>query len=71
MGFPETDHYEKDLPLQLHERYASCLHVRLMYSPCTPLLYSKTWVYKAILFFPYFCSKTLYIACGYSLEPPH
>ena len=31
----------------------------------TPLLYSKTWVYRGILF-SYFCSK---IDCGYSLEP--
>ena len=33
----------------------------------TPLLYSKTGVYRGINYFSYFCSN---IDCGYSLEPP-
>ena len=35
--------------------------------PWTPLLYSKTGVYRGIHNFSYFCSKT---DCGYSLELP-
>ena len=35
----------------------------------TPLLYSKTGVYRGIHYFSYFCSKN--IDCVYSLELPH
>ena len=35
--------------------------------PHTPLLYSKTGVYRGYLFFLFFVPK---IDCGYSLEPP-
>ena len=35
--------------------YASCKHVRAMNTPYTPLLHSKTVVYRGI---HYFCAKT-------------
>ena len=37
---------------------SSGIHVRVMYTPYTPLLYSKTGVCTGIPIFSYFCSKT-------------
>ena len=42
--------------------------VRVTNTPYTPLLYSKTGVYRSIHFFLFLLQN---IDCGYSLEPPH
>ena len=42
--------------------------VRVTNTPYTPLLFSKTGVYKGIHYFLIFA---LNIDCGYTLEPPH
>ena len=42
-------------------------HVRIIYTPNTLILYSKTGVYKGI---PIFLFSIQNIDCGYSLELP-
>ena len=32
-------------------QYSSCKHVRVMYTPCTPLLFSKIVVYRGYIIF--------------------
>ena len=49
--------------------FSSWKHAYIKLTPETPVLYSKTGVYRGKHYFFLFLLKT--IDCGYSLEPPH
>ena len=50
------------------KKEAPCLQVRVLYTPYTPVLYSKIGVFRGMHFFLFLL---LNIDCGYSLEPPY
>ena len=59
---------DETLPMCRINPHTSRKHAYIILTPLTPLLYSKTGVYRSIHFFFLFLLKN--IDCGYSLEPP-